>query len=81
MLEPVRQVYLQNRPTFEALYRSNAFDPRHHQRALEAIERGDAEAAASAMADHASTAPFGKDLDVDVDVDVERGTSSRGEPR
>lgn len=58
LLEPVRQVYLHNRPTFEVLYRPDRFDPRHHQRALEAIERGDAAAAASAMAAHAGTARF-----------------------
>jgi DNA-binding FadR family transcriptional regulator len=59
LLDPVRQVYLHNRSTFEILYRPGAFDPRHHQRALAAIERGDAEAAGSAMAAHADTARFG----------------------
>jgi len=58
LLDPVRQVYLHNRSTFEILYRPGSFDPRHHQRALAAIERGDTEAAASAMAAHASTARF-----------------------
>jgi DNA-binding FadR family transcriptional regulator len=60
LLDPVRQVYLHNRSTFEILYQPGAFDPRHHRRALAAIERGDAEAAGSAMAAYADTARFGK---------------------
>jgi DNA-binding FadR family transcriptional regulator len=58
VLDPVRQVYLQNRSTFELLYQPGRFDPRHHVRALEAIEGGDADGAASAMAAHAATADF-----------------------
>ena len=58
LLHPVRQVYLRNRGIFEALYRPGVFDPRHHQRALSAIERGDADAAGAAMAAHAETARF-----------------------
>lgn len=58
LLDPVRQVYLHNRSTFEILYQPGTFDPRHHQRALAAIERGDAEAAGSAMAAHADSARF-----------------------
>jgi DNA-binding FadR family transcriptional regulator len=58
VLEPVRRVYLHNRSTFEILYRPGRFDPRHHQRALAAIERGDAAAARQAMAAHARTARF-----------------------
>lgn len=58
LIDPVKQVYLHNRPTFEPLYQPGRFDPRHHQRALAAIERGDAAAAASAMAAYASSAQF-----------------------
>ncbi len=60
MLHPVRQVYLHNRSTFEIFYQPGKFDPRHHQQALAAIERGDGEAAASAMAAHATTARFAR---------------------
>lgn len=58
MLEPVRQVYMHNRSTFEALYRRGAFDPRHHARVLDAIERGEVEAAGRAMAAYAGSARF-----------------------
>lgn len=58
LIEPVRQVYLHNRAIFEALYRPGVFDAQHHRRVLDAIERGDADAAASAMEAYASIARF-----------------------
>jgi len=50
----MRQVYLQNKDLFGALYTDESFDPQHHQTAVEALGRGDAEAAGRAMEIHAS---------------------------
>ncbi|MBW2524146.1 MAG: FadR family transcriptional regulator [Deltaproteobacteria bacterium] len=62
LIEPVRQVYLHNRTIFEALYRPGSFDAAHHRRVLDAIERGDADAAASAMEAYADAARFGEEV-------------------
>ena len=55
----VREVYLRGRERFLGLYAKDVFDPRHHQRAVEAIRRKDAAAAGAAMRAHAQTALAG----------------------
>lgn len=62
LIEPVRQVYLHNRAIFELLYRRSVFDAEHHRRVLDAIERGDPEAASTAMEAYASVARFGEEV-------------------
>ena len=62
LIEPVRQVYLHNRTIFEALYQPGVFDARHHRRVLDAIERGEAEAASNAMEAYASVARLGEEV-------------------
>ena len=52
----VREVYLRGRERFLDLYSREAFDPRHHQRAVEAIRRRDPVAAGAAMRAHAQMA-------------------------
>jgi GntR family transcriptional repressor for pyruvate dehydrogenase complex len=52
----VREVYLRGRARFLGLYAKEVFDPRHHQRAVEAIRRRDAAAAGAAMREYAQTA-------------------------
>lgn len=52
----VGRVYLENRELFEALYQ-RPVDTGPHGRTLAAIEAGDAEAAAAAMAEYARRAP------------------------
>jgi DNA-binding FadR family transcriptional regulator len=52
----VREVYLRGRERFLDLYTKETFDPRHHQRAVEAIRRKDPTAAGAAMRAHAQMA-------------------------
>jgi GntR family transcriptional repressor for pyruvate dehydrogenase complex len=52
----VRDVYLRGRKRFLGLYAKDAFDPAHHQRAVEAIRARDAAAAGAAMRAHAQMA-------------------------
>jgi DNA-binding FadR family transcriptional regulator len=52
----IRHVYLERPDLFTVLYEPSGFDPRPHRRALEAITRGDGDAAAAAMEAHARCA-------------------------
>jgi GntR family transcriptional repressor for pyruvate dehydrogenase complex len=52
----VRGVYLRGRERFLGLYSKDVFDPLLHERAVDAIRAGDAQAAGAAMREHATTA-------------------------
>jgi DNA-binding FadR family transcriptional regulator len=52
----VRGVYLRGRERFLGLYARDVFDPRLHERAVEAIRAKNPEAAGAAMREHATTA-------------------------